>query len=343
MRRIFVDWQGNNKAKVYIFEGSKGHYELVSLTDLSPDLNLSGPAVVYLNLPLERLNFRILEFPFNDIKKVKDVLPFELASRMLHDIHEIIVDAVTIGENGEKTTVLAVCVHKPVLEEVLGIAVKLQVNPRFVTATGLRSIISDFSPEKLTELSSPGDDEYLSLIKQDMHDPIVNFRRGEFAYKQDAKVMGKTFRLSVLLVGLLLFIVCVNMTFKFVTIHQQIPIIREEMEKTYRAMFPEEKTLIDPIYQAKARLKALRDKESTAGILPNEILLTLAGAKVKDIAVNELTMDRNGISIKGEAPVLKSIEVWKRSLEKVFDEVRITDSRSYDNKLIFTVSAKERR
>lgn len=68
---------------------------------------------VLLGLPSSELSVRVMALPFEDRKKIKDVLPFELSGLLHVDTEELIMDGVPLGGGH----VLAVAMEKTALRE----------------------------------------------------------------------------------------------------------------------------------------------------------------------------------------------------------------------------------
>lgn len=83
MRIAFLDLTDNGNY-LYVFEKKQGSYELAQESEFSitgsPELNtlITGTDTAYLSLPLSMLNFRLMDLPFSDIEKIRDVLSFQL-------------------------------------------------------------------------------------------------------------------------------------------------------------------------------------------------------------------------------------------------------------------------
>jgi type II secretory pathway component PulL len=121
--------------------------------------------------------------------------------------------------------------------------------------------------------------------------------------------------------------------------------IRTTMRKTYQGLFPSEKKISNELYQLKAHIKELKDKEeSFVGVSPLGVLLDLSGISRPGIVFNEVSVDRENIVLKGEGPSMSDVQKTKTELEKVFVEVNISDTKpSSQNRTLFTITAKGRK
>jgi hypothetical protein len=159
-KALFLD-VADKELLVYSFEPRQGRYELRNSGKYPFSENWSFPPEalaedsekVYLSLPVNMLNFRVLELPFSGGERIRGVLPFELDGMTLGGADKVVYDHIIINSSDGKSQVLAVYIEKNIIRDILA---KLKANnrdPVFITCLELRSILRDFSPDKL--LSSP--------------------------------------------------------------------------------------------------------------------------------------------------------------------------------------------
>src|SRR4030042_512323 len=114
-KSIFIDIK-EGELNAYIFEVKQGRYEIKDSKrcPLSDSYNFSIDGMsediqnAYLSLPLSSLNFRVIDLPFSDKDKIREVLPFELDGMILGGSDKVVFDAIVIGTSGDKYQVLAV-------------------------------------------------------------------------------------------------------------------------------------------------------------------------------------------------------------------------------------------
>ncbi|MDO8426279.1 MAG: type II secretion system protein GspL [Deltaproteobacteria bacterium] len=110
---------------------AKGHAHSSELKEAASALfqkirgKYGGFEKILLSLPASELSVRVIGLPFEDRKKIKDILPFELSGLLHLDIEELTVDGMPLG--GGK--VLAVAVEKKALREYLAIMDGLGADP----------------------------------------------------------------------------------------------------------------------------------------------------------------------------------------------------------------------
>jgi hypothetical protein len=146
----------------------------------------------WLSLPLEMLNFRVLELPFTDIQRIREVLPFELEGLILGSPDDYIIDALPLSTEGSTQHVLAVYMEKDTLGKLLEGLGRLNLDPRVVTSIDLGRIMEARpSEDELADLLVKGpaeaiDDREASALKE-MSESTINLRKGELSYTKEAE------------------------------------------------------------------------------------------------------------------------------------------------------------
>ena len=358
MKKVaFFDLKEENLS-IYILDKNGGTYRVkdtinTSVTEkdfFSIDRTFIDIEESYLSLPLSLLNFRILELPFSDMSKVKEILSFELDGLILASPESAVFEAWVLGESNGKYKVLAVYVMKDALRKILEKLKALKIDPKFVTSIELASLIGSFtSYEEIMHLiinPKPivSEDRINGAIKE-IDRPTINLRAGEFSYTGDTEKTKKSLKLAATLLVLLLLVFLSDMALNIISTKRAISSIRDDMRKTYTSIFPQEKKISNELYQIKAHLKELKDKErSFIGVSPLQLLLDLAQVSKQGTSFHEITMDKERIILKGECPSLSDVQQIKSSLEKVLTQVTITDAKpSSQNRTLFTITAKEKK
>ncbi|MEW6215208.1 MAG: hypothetical protein AB1478_08410 [Nitrospirota bacterium] len=304
----------------------------------------------YLSLPLSLLNFRIMELPFSDTEKIREVLPFELDGLILGGSEGVVFDTCILGESNGKYKILAVYILKDTLRRILDGLKALRVDPKAVTSIELvPAISSSASPEEIVRLLlNPrpiGDEDRINMALKEINRFTINLRRGEFSYTKDTEKTRRSLKFTVILLVLLVFVFLSDMALKIISTKREVSSIKDEIRKTYSSIFPHEKKITSELYQMKVHLKELKEKEmSFIGISPLKFLLDLSRLSGPGIAFTDITMDRERIVLKGECPSLSDVQQIKKSLEEFLTDVNISDVRPFSHdRTIFTITAKEKR
>ncbi|OGW36715.1 MAG: hypothetical protein A2Y97_01380 [Nitrospirae bacterium RBG_13_39_12] len=350
-KSIFIDLK-EKELYTYIFEAKHGRNELIESKSypLNDKLDFFTDRVTedwenaYLSLPLSRLNFRVIDLPFSDKNKIREILPFELDGMILGGSDKVIFDDVIIGMSNNKYQVLAVYIEKAVIKQILEKLKSCNIDPEFITSIELKNTLKDFSLEKVFTPAVLDDRERISLSAEEIKTPTVDLRRGEFSFTRNIERTRKSIRKTVVLVVLLAIVLTANLLLRIIYTRNEINSLKESIRSEYQAIFPGEKNVVNELYQLKARLKELKDKEDIfIGVNPLDLLLDLSRIERQNVTFDEITADVGKITLRGEAPSLSDIQKVKVKLELFLDGVSISDSKaSVQGKMMFTITAKER-
>ncbi len=299
----------------------------------------------YVSFPLSALNFRVIDLPFSDNERIREVVPFELDGVILSGLDKIVFDNVIIGSRDNKYQVLVVYVEKTLIREILEKLKKYNLDPLIITSLELRDVLKDFSIEKLFLPSNLDDADRIAIAIEEVKKPTINLRRDEFAYTKDIERTKKALKITAFLLALLIFIISSDVLLKIYHIRNEVAFLKGEIRRVYKEIFPDEKNIVNELHQLKSHLKALKEKEDLLiGVSPLKLLLELSQIDRGRVVFNELIFDRRNLTMKGEASSLGNIQELKNKLEHVFTDVNISDSRtSIEGKIIFTMTAKEKK
>ena len=359
MKRIaFFDLKG--EPSIYMLEKSGGSYVLKDTVRVFIDgahnyraeRPLEETDESYLSLPLDLLNFRIIELPFTDIERIREVLPFELDNLIMGGAEKVVFDVCLLKEDNEKCTVLAVYIMKDVLRPILNGLKALGIDAKIITSTEVALSLDSFkSGDELADLalkreeSAGGIENRVHAAIQEVNRNTFNLRRGEFTYTRNTERTRKSLKLTAVLAVMVLLVFLSDMSLRIISTRREASAIRDETRKTYLSVFPNEKRVAGELYQLKAHIREMREKENSyAGIEPLPMLLDLAAVSGQGISFSELTMDQERLIIKGESPSLTDVQKLKINLERFLSGVNIADTKvSARNRTEFTITAKGRR
>lgn len=303
----------------------------------------------YLSLPLEALNFRVLEFPFSDPGTIRAVLPMELDPVVLGGADKMVFDLVVLGEAEGKCRVLAVYVSKQLLGETLKGLSMFEADPGLVTCIGLQSELAS-GPEAITELALGNGPELsetqrVQAASNEIRSPTINLRQGEFAFTRETDRARKSLRLSALLLSLLLLIASGGIFLRTAGLKAGISAQKQAIGQNYLSVFPTEakKGHTGLLYRMKSHLKEMRGKANAySGIEPLESLLGLSmGTLPQGLTVSSVTLEPGMAVLKGEGTSLSSVQEFSGSLGKLaFSSVKISDTKQVEKeRIFFTITA----
>ncbi|BBO80152.1 hypothetical protein DSCO28_07180 [Desulfosarcina ovata subsp. sediminis] len=98
---------------------------LISVVDT---LNPAGATCV-LGIPTTMVSFRNLSLPFSDLKKIRQILPFELEPSLPLPVDELLFDVETVKRDGQQHDLLAFSVQKNHIQRYLDLLQKVNLRP----------------------------------------------------------------------------------------------------------------------------------------------------------------------------------------------------------------------
>lgn len=306
----------------------------------------------YLSLPMSILNFRIIELPFSDMERIRKVLPFELDNLVLGGSEKIVFDAAVLKEENGKHKILVVYILKDILKRMLDGLKQTGIDARIVTSIETSMRLDSFSSEsEITDIilkrrgkEERVEDRFEAALKE-INGQTINLRRGEFAYTGHSDRLKKSFKFTAVLAVLLLSVFFSDMLIRIVSAKSEGSEIRNEIRKVYTGIFPAEKKITDELYQLKAHIKELKDRENIlAGSDPLQLLLDLSSLSVKGASFTEITLDREKVVLKGECASLSDVQKLKAAVESFLPGAAITDTKvTAQNRASFTITSKREK
>ncbi len=345
---------------LYTFEKSRGAYikKEVLPVAVSEEYELrleSAPHDIeasYVSVPLSMLSFRTVDLPFSDMKRVREVLPFELDNLILGGSGGIIFDARVLKDSEGTCKFLVVCIKKDSLGKLLDAFRRQGLDIKTVTSIDLVSAFNAFSSADeiagLLMRQSPGSlsaEERITIAAHEVADSTIDLRRGEFVYSGDTEKARKSLKYTLVFGVLLLVLFLSDLSLNSIAMKKESLSIRDEIRSSYTDMFPGERNITSEIYQLKAHVRELKDKEPLfAGISPLQVLLDVTAAGKNGFSFSDIDIEQTRILLKGECRTLSDVQTLRNSLAAFFTDVAISDTKPLvHGKTAFTISAKARR
>jgi hypothetical protein len=310
-----------------------------------------GAKETVLSLPLSMLDFRVLELPFDEPERIREVLPFELEGIILGGTERVVMDAVVLGKTEEgKTRTLAVYVEKATLERLITGLSELGADPRVVTSVELARVIHEAGTgedlERLLLESPPaGEDWREEKAEGELSLSTVNLRQGELAYTRDEERTRRSLAFAAVGLIALILVLAGDVLVRAARVEREAQAVQKELLSAYTGIFPGEKPerVAGLSYKLKARMEEMRGKsEDLRGVSPLEFLMKLQAALPRGIVVDVLTLDTGFVIVKGKADTLTQVEEAKSSLDTFLHDVKIMDTgQAVGGKTAFTIEAKE--
>jgi type II secretory pathway component PulL len=349
VKTCFIDWTEND-LHIYFFEKKKGQFILSDMTsvpyegELNQDILSSAitshPENIILSIPVNSLSIREVLFPFNNKTKINDTIAYELEGLLLSGTDDYSIDHIVTETTKNESRVLAICIKKTKLSEIIDTFSSIGLEPRIITSLDIR--LSEGSTDRLINKTFTEKEVRAEAAKEEIIRPIFNLRKDEFSYVKDLKRIKKTFHLSFLLILILLLIFSTNTIIRFISLKEEHTLLKKKIHNVYQKAFPDDKKVLDPARQFKGNLIRLSEKKSVlAGLDVLDILRNITTLKKNDITLFEFNADEMNISIKGTAGSFEEVESYRNSLSTSFTDIRITDSKaSSDNKISFSIVMK---
>lgn len=349
----FIDFSSKDSGDIYVFSGSRGRYEFERVIgyngdSVSPRPDIADISDFFLSLPAELLNFRLVKVPFSDKEKLLKVIPFELEGLMMESPDRVVFDAAVLGGAGDQFDVLVTCIGKGVLQDILNRLGLLHIDPQIVTCLELQSVIKGGAEDIASRLMSPerlGQEERIKAAKAELSGETINLRTGPLAYTRNIEKIVKQLSTATVLLLLLLLLVDSYLAFRIITVKSETSAVRKDIRNTYAVLFPGEKKITDELYQMKSHMKEIREKgNALIGVNPLQFLLDMSQRTVPGVSVNEISLDKEIVTIKGEASSMADIDKTKSRLADFLANVSVTDIKQISaGKHLFSVTAKGQR
>jgi type II secretory pathway component PulL len=285
----------------------------------------------------------VIDLPFSDKDRIREILPFELDGMILGGSENVVFDDIVIGTSDNEHQVLAVYVEKTVVRKILEKLKPFGVDPVFITSIELKNMLKDFAVSRLYSPVVLEDKDRSALAIDEIRAPTMNLRRDEFSYTRDIERTRKYLNVTAILLISIALVLAGDVLFKIISLRSDVASLRNEMRKEYQAVFPGEKNM-NELYQFKSHEGLQGREDAFIGVDALSLLLKLSQVDRQGTVINEVTMDRDNLAIRGEAPSLSDIQQLQDRLKNMFDAVNISDSRaSAQGRMMFTITAKERR
>ncbi len=349
---VFIDWM-DKELNIYEFSRSGSDYELadtrsVSIEDELTSLQLreifeEQPDNLYVSLPLDLLTIREQSFPFSDKEKIRDTIAYELEGILLESIDSYSIDHVITETSDNITKVMAVCLEKSSLKEIIGTFSDAGLDPKVITSIDLWL----YSGKGEDFLGKPIYDRNLRVetARKELDSPSINLRQDELSYTGDVEKFRKGLRVTSILLLILLVLIGVFSSMRLMAAKKENTELSGQMQALYRNVFPNEKKVIDVGRQFRGNYNTLKKKkEALAGISMLDILLDVAQKNNRSARLHELNADGTNIIIKGTAGSFEDVESIRNSFTNSFNKVKVTESSTgADKKVDFTMQMLEKK
>src|SRR5208283_1366444 len=226
---------GIDSVLVHVFAGTPKGHVFQETIDLQSPVNANEFSHLFLSIPIELLNFRILKFPFSDRTKIRKVLPVELNNLILDGADAVTFDFVVLGTADNTFDVLVAFVRRDILRDILSSLNSLQIEPEIVTSLELQSYVRNGMPELISLLSNAEREHAIDRVKtaqEELVSPTINLRTGEFSFRKNFETLWRTLKVTAVLSIMLALLVNSEIAISTIIAKKESRFIKEEMRKT---------------------------------------------------------------------------------------------------------------
>jgi type II secretory pathway component PulL len=352
MKTCFLDWT-EDELHVYLFEKKRGKYILSDTATVPMEGEFSVetlPAAipssydnVFLSIPGTQLSIREISFPFHDKSKIKNTISYELEGLLLGNASDYCIDHIIIESSEDESRVLALCMEKARLGELISSLSSAGLDPRVITSLDIR--MTEGKSDRILSHMENDAGTREQAAREEVVKPTFNLRQDELSYVRDIERFRKVVHLSLALLLVLLMFIGSNMHLRYISLKEEHSILKKEMSALFQKAFPEERKIVDPLRQFRGNMNRLIEKKAVlAGVSVLNILRTLSEVERGKITLREFNADDKIIIVKGSAPSFEEVESYSNILSSFFDDVRITDSKaSADRDVTFSIAMKEKQ
>ncbi|MFO7667574.1 MAG: GspL/Epsl periplasmic domain-containing protein [Desulfobacterales bacterium] len=342
------EWQENTL--IYIFKGYSGRYELDKTLKYSSDAVPLDIAEFYISLPVELLNFRIINLPYSDKEVLRKVIPLELENLIIVNPKDIVFETVLLNDTGSGFDVLVVYAGKSSLDALIGKLAQKNIDPRVITSIDLRKIIHagiDGEPVAaghLANLERTTEFNRVSAAEEELSNPTINLRTGPLAYTKDTAKMRRNLRKTAIMGILLAVVINAGIVFNLVITKKEVSSLKREIRNMYTSLFPDEKRIVDELYQMKSHISGMKEKsDALTGVNPLNFLLEISQKPAEGIIYSEIQLEKGFIKMMAEATSMEAVDRERRRLSEFLSDVSVSNVKPVPNgSIFFTVAAKEK-
>jgi len=361
---IFLDITGPEGGRVYILD-EDGRLRRTSDFSFHSETGFTfGEPLTedlescHVSIPIDWLDFRLLELDISEAKAARQILPFELDGLLAGPPSAYAIDALVskppaqdaLEVNEGPGRVLAVYMKKERLRALLDALNASGLDPRAVTCIELASISGRLGDEDLAGLiagaSSLEEPERVKLAGAELEGPCVNMRRGEFAFRGDVRKGLRALALTSSLFIAFMLVMALAFSLNALYSDNEADRLEQQVLGIYAEIFPGQKSSSARglSYKVRSKLKELRERSgSMRSVRALDMLMSIQGALPEggEVKLLDVTMEKDAVLLKGEGKDLEAIEKARSAMESFLPDVRITETGKAVSGLTgFTIAAR---
>lgn len=140
---------------IYLFTRNGEEYRFEKTLEHASPAETAAIGEFYLSIPIELLNFRVLNLPFTDRGKLQKVIPFELDNMLTGGSANVVFDAIILERDKDSAEILVAYVERKTLDNLLTKLARRNMDPRIVTSLDLRSVVGAGKEDIASRLLNP--------------------------------------------------------------------------------------------------------------------------------------------------------------------------------------------
>ncbi|MCX8027391.1 MAG: hypothetical protein N3A62_06005 [Thermodesulfovibrionales bacterium] len=332
--KVINDGLNTYQYDVYLFNKKGKDIEFVSETNLDSE-DIKSVDVFYINLSIDILDLRIIRLPNLDTQKIRQVVPFELEGKIMVKRQDLIFDIVRYKD--EDTFVAYI--DKNELYSILQPLRLRGIIPQTITSIDIRRRIMDGMSDasNIGILSQLTVDDRIEFFKKEILSPTIQLKDRDITGEQITMSIIKPFFRAGFVV---IFLIILWVSFKIYSNSVITSEIKASISRHYKTLFPQETKITDEVYQLRSKVKVLQDKyDAIRGVDALLILKNISELKIQGIILQEISMDKDVVRLKGEAQKVDDIERFKTNM-KWARNVVVSDINQVEGRYLFNATIK---
>ena len=288
---------------------------------------------VYLDIPRSFLCLRVLDMPFSDPDKIRNIIPVKAEGLFRKQVQDLCLDYLFLPDEEGKKKMLLCAVGQAKVAALISAFQAEGFEPRVIASTDLISYAGrqSLSLEGLLNPPRLDENERISLICKELRRPSLNFRQGELSYTAHHREAVKLLRLTVPLLVILVALFVANWGVRYKDMSKRLNRYKDYEAEIFKQVFPADAKLVDPSYQIKAKIHEIKENMavlSSADLLDVfEILAETKGA-IGNVILDEIKITEDSVVVKGTGPSFESMNLMVEALRFYYSGVKVSDSKT---------------
>jgi len=313
----------NFKNGVYTLMDETRQTLIVSSENLSDIVNAIPPdGLISVSIDADEFFIRKVNLPAIGEEKVKEILPVEMEGKFLVPAQELCFGLVFLEKSETLDSYLVFAIKKQFL---LNLLTPILNKGAKVTVVSLSNL------DAISELLVGVDQEKIKGL---------DFYPEELKKYTEKKLAFGVLKKVVLYALAICFIIILGLSLRLYFMSKKEAQLKKSIVAGYNTIFPESKSSSPSASVIEAKLKELKQNyRSLKGIELLDILKDVS-ASVGNLAVKEINVETNRLTIKGEAKEYSAIEQYKGLLKKNFPLIKVTETKNLsDGRMTFVMEA----